>query len=636
LSSFKSSNELKRASEPPSMCQACPLASGITRLQKPGKPMNTRYRIKATCLIIASLACLPLAASAENALAPVPVHAFDSIFSELDSPNKPAAAVAVLKEGKVIYQKSFGSVNLEYKIPANLNTKFQVDSLAWEFIAFAALKLEEQGKIRLDDDIRKYLPEIPDFGKKITINHLLSSTDGLYGYKALRSLSGVESKEPELSSGVLQLAKKQTRLNFNPGEAFSPGGDTRLILLAKIVEVASGLPFDAYCKQHIFLPLGMSDTLFVYDSGQLLQNTALPYRDAGQGVYKHDGGNGHAAGPANLYSSINDLAIWRAQHAARSPGANALTNKLNAPIKLDNGATIKDISSISTYGQQHAGQERGIRKIYQIGSFGGYASSVFRFPEQDIAVIVLSSGLAYNGSYGMRAASLLLKQHFTEAETIDYSTIAGIRLSPAQLLNYAGHYWNPARAISAKIHLKNNVLYYTRTEGSDGRALIPLSDSSFQVTIEGDDKYIIKFKNKGDQRDLHFIMGNSDPVVFEPYQPAVYTNDELAQFAGVFYCKELNSTFLVEENQGILTAHHAGTGTVTFRPISTDLFSGNRRFMNGIKFIRGSDNAITGFRIVIDEVRHLEFKRVRSDDSRKLPKAALGTAPRNRSPSLPS
>jgi len=568
-------------------------------------------------LILVLIASLPFSVSANNNIGPISSTAAEEIFREVNSPDKPAVAVVVLHKNKVIYEKAFGSANLEHKIPATVDTKFQVDTLAWEFIASAILMLEDQEKIKLTDDIRKYLPEIPDFGEKITINHLLSSTDGLHGYKVLKSLAGWQAGEPEQHKAILQLITRQKKLNFKPGEAFSPGGDTRLILLAKIVEVVSGQPFDAYCKSSIFTPLGMSNTLFVYDDAQPLNNTAVPYRNDGKGAYKNDFVSGKAPGPTNLYTSIRDLSIWRASLDSHVLSTKSLAARLDTPIRLDHGEIIKDISSISIYGQQHAGKERGISKIYQIGSSGGYASSIFRFPDQEITAIVLSSGLAYNGSFGMRLASTILENYFTEPATIDYDKIESVKLSAKQLQKYEGSYWSAARALPTKIEVKNGVLHYIRASGAGERALIPLGNSTFQMKIEGDDKYIVKFLKKKDGHTMHFMMADSDPIVFESYKEAAYTKNDLAQFAGTFHSEELNSSFTFKVENGILAANNVRTGTINLKPITSDIFFGNKSFMGGIKYSRGGNNEVDGFQVVVDEVRNLEFKKIRLDEAPK-------------------
>ncbi|WP_342119000.1 serine hydrolase domain-containing protein [Pseudoduganella sp. OTU4001] len=551
--------------------------------------------------LLAALACLAsLPAFAGNEIDPASASEIEKIMSEVDSPNKPALAIVALRGGKVVYEKAFGSTNLEYKIPATVDTKFQVDKLAWEFIAVATLLLEEQGKIGLDDDVRKYLPEMPNFDETITIRHLLSSTDGLHSYRVLSSLAGWEPKEPLPTKAVLQFIGSQKALNFKPGKAFSPGGDTRMVLLARIVEVVSGQPFDQFCKTHFFVPLGMSNTAFVFNGGLPLENTAVPYKSGDNGTFQKDYGN--SAGATNLYSSVRDLGRWRAHIASKAPG----TSKLNQPIRLDGGAVIKDISGITIYGQQHVGQERGIPKVYLYGNSGGYASSIFRFPKQDFAVVTLSSGLAYSGGYGMRLATVLLKDQFPQPALIDYSKLPRVSLSPAELQKHVGDYWNPLRSFAAKVYLKDGALHFSRSEGAEGREMIPLGDSVFQVKVEGDDTFIVKFVGK----DIHYSMDGSDPLIYESYQPAPYTKDELAQFSGTFFSEELNSSFVIDSSRGALTANNIRTGTVTFKPMAADMFAGDKRFLAGIKFIRDKSHAVTGFHVAVDEVRNLVFKKV--------------------------
>jgi len=549
-------------------------------------------------------------ARAGNGIDSATMRKFDAVFSDFNTPDKPALAVAMFKNQQLVYQKAYGHANLEHKIPATIDTRFQLDTLAWEFIAFATLMLESQGKIKLDDDIRKYLPELPDLGEKVTVNHLLSSTDGIAGYKVLQALAGWEASGPEQHTAILRLLKHQKKLNFTPGEEFSPGGNSRFILLARMVEVVSGVPFDVFCKEHIFAPLGMTNTLFLYDDAALLENRAVPYRHAGNGVYKQDVGGRNAPGPTNLYSSIRDLSLWRANLASPKLGGQALADKMNQPLKLDRGAVIRDIARVSTYGQQHAGQERGIAKIYQIGAVGGYASSVFSFPDHDVSVVVLSSGLDYNGSYGMRLASVILEKEFVEPLTIDYTAIQRVTLTPAQLAQYAGDYWTAVRAVPAGIYVDNNVLYYGRRGGAPGRELIPLGGANFQMKLDGDDHYFIKFVDGKDGREMHYSMGKSDPVVFEAYRAASYGDRELGQFAGTFHSEELDSSFVFSVSKGVLSAHNLRVGQVDFRPLDANRFSGNKPFLGGVRFLRGSQNEVTGFQVIGDEVRDLEFKKI--------------------------
>lgn len=559
--------------------------------------------------LISCLTLFPLMAHAKMPQNPTPQQSIDKILSELNDPNKPAVGVAVLRDGKLIYEKAFGSADLEHQIPATVDTKFLANTFAGEFIAFATLLLEEQGKISLNDDIRQYLPELPDFGKKISIRHLLSSTDGLHGYKVLQSIAGWTPKKAEQSDAILRLIKNQKKLAFNPGEDFSPSGDTRLLLLVKIVEKVSGLAFDAYCQSQLFAPLGMSNSLFLTENTPRLTKLALPYRNDGKASYQYD--DVSAPEPINLYTSIRDLSIWKLNLSSNKLGSKSLMEKLNYPIRLDSGQVIKSISSISNYAQQIASIERGIPKYYLLGTTGGYANSYFYFPEQAFTVMVLSSGLAYNGSYGMQIAYSQLETHFPEPQTIDYTKIASVKLSPTQLQQYEGNFWSPSHTFAAKIHLKNGILHYSRMGGSVDRALIPLGDSVFQMQIVGDDHYLIRFVDKAGGKALHFTMGKNDPVVLEAYQARAYTKNELTQFTGLFYAKELNASYVFEVKGDNLTAHNLRTGTTNLMSIHADIFSGDKSFLSGIRFIRGDKNEVIGFQVLVDGGRHVEFKRMR-------------------------
>jgi CubicO group peptidase (beta-lactamase class C family) len=563
-------------------------------------------------LLLACLALFALAAKASNALDPATAQAVERILSDFNSPDKPALAVTVIRGGKPILERALGSVDLDTKQAATVNTTFQVDSLAWEFIAYAVFMMEEQGKVKLDDDIRKYLPELPTFGRAITIKHLLSSTDGLYGYKTLQALAGSDASAAPQYKDIVQLLRSQKQANFTPGAAFSPGGDTRLILLARIVEVASGQTFDAFSKSQIFAPLGMTNTQFIYGAGRPAQNAAVPYRLGANGVLQRDDGPANVAGPVNLYSSIRDFSLWRAWIASPPPAKRSLVSKLATPIRLDNGTPVKDVSSITTFGQQHVGQERGIPKVYRIASFGGYASSVFHFPGRDLAVVVLSSGLSYSGFVGMRIATILLGDQFPEPPDIDYSAIKAATVPLQELQQLEGKYWDPVRAISASVELKGQVLHYTRPREAEGRVLIPLGDSRFQMQIEGDDYFAVRFISNKKEKSVHYTMSGSDPIVFKRYTPVAHTKAQLDAYAGTFHNQDLNASFVLDASSGTLVADNHRGATVRFSSIGPDQFAGDQRFMGGITFIRGDKGEITGFRVVVDEVRHLVFQKARA------------------------
>ena len=189
------------------------------------------------------------------------VRKVDALFAEWDKPGSPGAAVAIVKNGLVMYQKGYGSANLEYDIPITSSTIFHVGSVSKQFTAFAITVLAHEGKLSLDDDIRQYLPELPAFGVPITIRHLMHHTSGLRDEVFLLAMAGWRLDDVITKAHILKLVRSQRELNFRPGEKYRYS-NTGYTLLAEIVERVSGKSFREWTATNIFEPLGMTSTLF--------------------------------------------------------------------------------------------------------------------------------------------------------------------------------------------------------------------------------------------------------------------------------------------------------------------------------------------------------------------------------------
>ena len=203
----------------------------------------------------------------------VPVDKIDSIFSSWDNDSTPGGAVGVMKDGKLIFAKGYGLADLEHDIPITPATVFYFASSGKQFAAFAILLLEEQGKLRLDDEIQRYLPDFPRFEQPITIRHLLHHTSGIRGYSALWDLQGRSYLERISATATYQLIKNQSALNFVPGEQ-SVYSNSGYFLMSEIVTKASGQSLKEFADEHIFQPLGMASTLFLDDNRDLIKRRA--------------------------------------------------------------------------------------------------------------------------------------------------------------------------------------------------------------------------------------------------------------------------------------------------------------------------------------------------------------------------
>ena len=530
----------------------------------------------------------------------------DSIFAHINNPNNPAVAATILHKGEIIYQKAFGRVNLDHDQPATIDTKFEVAGLAKHFTAFAVLLLEEQSKLSLSDDIRKYLPELPDYSKTITIRHLLSLSSGLHGYWALKALTGVHRDDVLTREQALKLIGSQKELSYEPGTDYSYT-NTGQTLLAEIVAKISGQSFASFTKEQLFDPLQMTNTLFKDDFEQYIPNIAGSYEPDGDG-FKKSALNIGVAGSTNLYSTVVDLAKWEMNFQNPTVGSRLLVEKLNSAATLDDGSTLDPLFGRVTLGQQLIHKERGIPKIYQTGTLGGYTSSIFKFTEQEFTVIVLSSGLYYNGYLGMQSAYLFLEDIFLEPSTVDFQSLKTKKLSKKKLEVHVGSYWDQRAISSRSIEVRDDTLRYVRTDGR-ASALVPLDDNKFQMIAFGDEEILVEFP-PGETKTMIFTIGESAPLVFNQYQPVSYSSSQLEQFTGTFLCRELSTSYQFSIRENALTASHIRNEDTSFFPITPDLFAGNDGLLESINYERATDGTITGFWLNSDRIKKLWFEKI--------------------------
>ena len=196
----------------------------------------------------------------------------DEVFVDRDSPDSPGCAVSVMEDGAIVYKRGYGMANLEYGVPITPSSIFHVASVSKQFTAFALLLLAEEGKLSLDDDVREYVEEVPDFETTLTIRQLIHHTSGLRDQWSLLRLAGWRFEADVITQGdVLDITSRQTSLNFNPGDEYLYS-NTGYTLLAVIVERISGQSLRDFTEERIFEPLGMDDTHF-HDDHRMIVKT---------------------------------------------------------------------------------------------------------------------------------------------------------------------------------------------------------------------------------------------------------------------------------------------------------------------------------------------------------------------------
>ena len=279
--------------------------------------------------------------------------AADEVFADLGKPGSPGCALAVARGGKIIYKNGYGLANIEAGVAITPQTVYDIGSTSKQFTSASILLLEKQGKLAVQDDIRKYLPEIPDYGHKITILHLLNHTSGLRDYLTLFDLAGVNTDSVTTDDDALAIIGRQKALNFEPGSdwLYSNSG---FFLLSVIVKRVSGKSLREFAAENIFEPLEMKHTVFRNEHTQLVPNRALAY-DPKEGGYVLNVSYFEQTGDGAVHTSVEDLLKWDENFYSGKVGGEAFLNEIQEPGKLNSGKTLDYAKGL------FVGRYRGLR-----------------------------------------------------------------------------------------------------------------------------------------------------------------------------------------------------------------------------------------------------------------------------------
>lgn len=336
--------------------------------------------------LLAALICCAASAAAQDSASHV--RRIDSLFAEYGRAGSPGLAVAVVRDGQVLLERGYGYANLEHAMPIGPTTVFDVASVSKQFAGLAIAMLAERGQIALDDDVRKYVPELPDFGYRITIRHLVHHTSGLRDWPGTLSVAGWRMDDVISFDQILRMAYGQRTLNFVPGSEYTYS-NTGYNLLAEIVARATAVPFPAWTWDNLFRPLGMSATHFHDDHAMIVPERAYGYARTAGG-YRAVTNNLTALGSSSLFSSVRDMAKWLANLDEGRVGGLAALDLMRTRGKLDNDSTIS-----YAFGLVHS-EHRGRPVLSHSGSWAAFRSFLVHFPQQRFGVVVLANTDAVN------------------------------------------------------------------------------------------------------------------------------------------------------------------------------------------------------------------------------------------------
>ena len=532
----------------------------------------------------------PKSATEEDTMASI-----DKVFKNYDDIQKPGAAVAVVKNGQVIFKKGYGSANLEYDLPVTPSTVFHIASVSKQFTVFAVLLLEQQGKLSFDDDIRKHIPEVPDFGTTITLRHLASHTSGMRDQWDLLAMAGWRMDDVITKDHIMTMVAHQKELNFQPGEEYLYC-NTGFTLLAEVVARVSGVSFATFTQNKIFAPLNMENTLF-YDNHELIvKNRAYSYKMPGNKYYKSRL-NFSNAGATSLFTTVEDLALWAMNFEEPKVGSQAIIDKMNTLAVLNNGKTFG-----GAYGQ-FIGSHKGHNLIQHSGGDAGYRSYLGRFPDENFAVMVFSNYANSNPrKLALEVADVYLKEKTAPKELREESTY--VSLSPEHLKQFEGHFWNESSSLARKIYMKNDSLRYYRSEYNE-TTLLPISFSKFEMKDVS--LYVtVEFK-KGDGK-LQMTVEQEDGNVydFEEYEPVDLDSFDLEQYSGTYFSEEIMTEFELFVRKGMMLGRNFRAGEFPFTFVKEDVLKSPGGM---VRIVRNEAGEITGIKASTGRVRNLWFEK---------------------------
>ncbi len=528
----------------------------------------------------------------------------DKLFSFWDKENSPGAAVAIVQDGEVIYQNAYGKANLEYDIPNSPATIFHIASVSKQFTVFAILLLEQEGKLKLDDDVRKYIPEVPDFGHKITLRHLASHTSGLRDQWNLLALAGWRLDDVITKEHIMKLVAKQKDLNFKPGDEYTYC-NTGFTLLAEVVARVSGKSFPEFTEENIFDPLGMTNTLFYDDHEKVVKNRAYSYFFSGNGR-KKSVLNYANVGATSLFTTVQDLSKWVANFKELKIGTKSIITTMNTPAVLNNGKTFGGALG------QFVGSYKGLNEIQHGGADAGYRSYLTRFPDQNFAVIVLSNAAEFNGGHiAHKIVDIYLKDQFKSAAkknntTAEKNKSESFEVDKEIIETYLGDFeLQPGVIISIT---EDNGKLIGKATGQDKVPLKAISKTEFIVeNTEFKIEFIPNGKNKVTVLKLHQGGSASEAIRTTPFNKS---DVDINRYTGNFYSEELTTYYTMKNIDGKLTALHSRMNNTMLEPTQRNIFSGSTWYMGKVEFIMNNNNQVTGFKVSSGRVRNLLFQKV--------------------------
>jgi len=544
----------------------------------------------------------------------------DAVFADYDRTDSPGCALGVIHDGELVYSHGYGMANLDLGVALDPTSVFRIGSTSKQFTAATVVLAEQNGELSLDDDIRTYLPELPEYDTPITIRMLLHHTSGVRDYLSLADLAGLRSDDWYTDREVVELIARQRQTNFPPGteHLYSNSG---YFLLSQIIRGATGRTLREYAEEHLFGPLGMTHTHFHDDHTEVVPRRASGYAPAGDG-FRISMTTLDMVGDGGVFTSVEDLAAWDRNFYEPRVGGRAFLEAMHARGVLASGDTLDYALGLSH------GEYRGLRTVDHGGAFVGFRAQMMRFPEHRFTVICLCNLASTNPTaLAERVADVFLGHLMEPAERMVAEGEApaptgeppsgpgdapsgpdpetAVELSADALSRWAGLYRNVETGAYRRLEMRDGEL--TILVGP-GYPLIALSETRFRLDIA---PVTFAFEESGGGRGFTLSQPGSESR-YEEVEPAVITPESARAYTGRYHAEELGVDYVIEANGSELSVRRGRGEPIPLLPTVEGEFT-----LAGdlVTFEHPGDGRPRVFTIDAGRVRGIRFVRLEGSEN---------------------
>lgn len=545
-------------------------------------------RSVAACLLVFTCFCTTSAVATDASSVAV-----DRLFDGFQSASGPGCAVAASRDGVTVYESGFGMANLETGTAINSNSIFHVASVSKQFTAASIMLLAREGRLSLDDDIRKYLPEIPDYGTTITLRHLMNHTSGLRDQWDLLRLSRGRFEENRITEyDVMEIVPRQKTLNFKPGDEFLYS-NTGYTLLAVTVRRVSGKPLKDFAKERIFAPLGMRSTHFHDDYTMVVPGRASAYgRRTDSSAWHVSIPNFDTYGATSLFTTVGDLLKWEDNFRTLTVGDAQLFKQMETAGVLNSSARTRHGLGL------FVGRYRGARFVEHGGADAGYRAYVGRFPDHGLAIaIACNAATARTTDLARSIADVFLGDQLSAVVPI---TRTDPKFTNVELASRAGFYVQPTTLSLIELTAVDGNLV---AGGKGGAVLAQVGDNRYQGVAA---REFIEFVSGEPGGINHFVL-EQPPVFYQRHAVKASPSAALDAYKGDYVSEELNNArYRISVEDGRLMVSISANPP---RPARL-LFARTFHLEGGMTIqFQERGGHVTGFEITTGRVRHLKFVR---------------------------